>query len=95
MHPPQASGKRLEFDPSEVNFTCYIKCLFVAERDGFEPEISLAVPRTDLASHVAEWRGFEPVTLRGAGIRARMRVAPLPHSTGRFLHLWSSRPESR
>ena len=27
MHPPQASGKTREFDPLEVNFVCYIKCL--------------------------------------------------------------------
>jgi hypothetical protein len=57
MHPPQASGKRLEFDPSEVNFTCYIKCLFVAERDGFEPEIPLAVlpgPRSETPVSVPE-----------------------------------------
>src|SRR5271165_1701676 len=27
MPPPQASGKRREFDPLEVNCICYIKCL--------------------------------------------------------------------
>ena len=27
MPPPQASGKRREFDPLEVNFVCYLKCL--------------------------------------------------------------------
>ena len=25
MHPPQASGKRREFDPTEVTFKCNIK----------------------------------------------------------------------
>ena len=27
MPPPQASGKRREFDPLEVNFVCYLKYL--------------------------------------------------------------------
>jgi hypothetical protein len=36
------------------------------------------------ADFLVERRGFEPVTLRGAGIRARLRVAPLPTAHGVF-----------
>jgi hypothetical protein len=36
------------------------------------------------ADFLVERRGFEPVTLRGAGIGARLRVAPLPTAHGVF-----------
>jgi hypothetical protein len=81
--PPQASGKRREFDPLEVNFVCYLKFLIPGGADGFEPEISLAeLPRTQSETPVpVPSEACAPKTAVNAAKTAHGRLRPGPPSS--------------